>query len=241
MKHSRYILISIFCLFAFGTNAHADTVVVATNDWAPYNSVEGTGLVDVVVKEALELVGHKVEYTIQPWKRAYESVKAGKADLTYPWSYNEKRNSEITYNASPLIVNQSIFWFQKGKSFSWQDFPDLNKYSIGGMIGYSDTELLESKGIKVNKVKDELTNLKKLLNGRIDAFAMNTVVGNQIIKDSLTGAEQAQLATFPEKPLVETNMHGVFSPNARGKKLAEDFEKGLQMLRESGRYNEILF
>lgn len=241
MKHIKNVLITLFCVVAFSTLSHAEKVVVATNDWAPYNSVDGTGLVDIVVKEALALVGHEVEYAVQPWKRAYVSVKDGKADITYPWSFNEQRNSEITYNASPLIVNQSIFWYLKGKEFSWQDFPDLNKYSIGGMIGYSDTDLLESKGIKVNTVKDELTNLKKLLSGRIDAFSMNTVVGNQIIKDNLSAEEQGKLATFPDKPLVETNMHAVFSPNARGKKLAEDFEKGLQMLRESGRYDEILF
>jgi len=227
-------------LFVFSM-AHADQIKVANNDWDPYNTKDGGGLVDKIVKEAFALVGHDVVYVVLPWKRAYESVKAGETDITYPWSYTEERVTEIIFNKSPLIVNRSVFWYKKGTNFSWTEYGDLAKYDIGGMIGYSDTDQLEAEGVTVNKVKDEITNLKKLLVGRIDTFAMNEVVGNQIAKKMLSSDELAQLKTFQDKPLVETNMHGVFSPNDRGRKLAADFEKGLLMLMESGRYKEILF
>ncbi|WP_320824632.1 substrate-binding periplasmic protein [Reinekea sp.] len=219
----------------------SDQIKVANNDWVPYNTVDGKGLVDQIVKEAFALVGHDVVYVILPWKRAYQSVKAGETDITYPWSYTEERVAEITYNKSPLVVNRSIFWYKKGTDFSWQEYSDLAKYSIGGMIGYSDTAALEEIGIQVQSVKDELTNLKKLLAGRIDTFPMNEVVGNQVIKQNLSADEQAQLMTYEDKPLVETPMHGVFTMNERGQKLSADFEKGLQILIENGRYDEILF
>lgn len=229
-------IIASFCSVTF-----ADQITVATNDWVPYNTKDGGGLVDEIVKEAFALVGHEVTYVVLPWARAYDSVKAGDSDITYPWSFNEDRNKEITYNETPLVVNRSIFWFKEGTNFSWSDFSDLNNYSIGAMIGYGDTDILKANNIEVQETKDELTNLKKLLAGRIDAFAMNEVVGNQIIKQNLSAAEQSQLKTYPENPLVQSNMHAVFSPNARGEKLAADFDKGLKMLIDSGRYDEILF
>lgn len=225
----------------FGIYAHADTIVVATNDWTPYNTAEGTGLVDQIVQEAFALVGHEVSYSVQPWARAYISVSTGIADMTYPWSYSEERDAEITFNESPLMVNRSIFWHQAGKPFSWNSFEDLKAFSIGGMIGYSDTELLEQNDVPVSKVQTEIQNLKKLIAGRVDAFAMNEVVGNQIINENLTESEKSKIAAYQAKALVESNMHGVFSPNEKGQKLAEDFEKGLQMLKASGRYDEILY
>ncbi|WP_196160420.1 ABC transporter substrate-binding protein [Reinekea sp. G2M2-21] len=241
MQYSIAKKIALGLLLVASTFTFADQIKVANNDWVPYNTSDGKGLVDQIVKEAFALVGHDVTYVVFPWKRAYESVKAGETDITYPWSYTDERNNEIIFNSTALIVNRSIFWYKKGTNFSWTDYGDLSKYSIGGMIGYSDTDLLEGNGVTIQLVKDELTNLKKLLAGRIDAFAMNEVVGTQIIKQNLSSEEQAQLVTFQDKPLVETNMHAVFSNNDRGKKLAADFEKGLKMLVDSGRYEEILF
>lgn len=238
----RFNIIAFLTVFLVSFSVtHADQIKVANNDWLPYNTKDGGGLVDKIVKEAFALVGHDVVYVVLPWKRAYESVKAGETDITYPWSYTEKRLTEIVFNESPLIVNRSVFWYKKGTDFSWNTYEDLAKYNIGAIIGYSDTDQLEAAGVKISKVRDEISNLKKLLVGRIDAVPMNEVVGNQIAKQMLSGDEFAQLETYQEKPLVETNMHGIFSPNDRGRELAADFEKGLLMLMESGRYKEILF
>lgn len=228
-------------LFLLSASVYSDTVVIATNNWTPYNTSEGEGLVDQVVKEAFALVGHDVDYVIQPWLRAYESVKQGRADMTYPWSFTEDRAAEITFNESPLIVNRSIFYHQADKPFSWNSFDDLKQYSIGAMIGHIDTTLLEKNGVQVIPVKEELQNLRKLIAGRIDAFAMNDVVGNQLINENLSESEKTKVASYPDKALVETNMHGVFSPNERGEQLAIDFETGLNQLKESGRYAEILY
>lgn len=219
----------------------ADTVKVATNDWKPYNTVDGQGLVDIVVREAFALVGHEVEYVILPWKRAYETVKSGENDVSYPWSFLPEREKEVLFNETPIIVNRSIFWHKKDTDFSWSDTSDLKKYKIGAMIGYSDTDILESAGVPVQKVSDEKTNLKKLLSGRIDAFAMNEVVGHMIVKENLTAQESEQLTTFGDKALVESKMHAIFPKSERGEKLAADFEKGFKQLIESGRYKEILF
>jgi len=231
----------ISCLLAVSVASFSDQIKVANNDWVPYNTVDGKGLVDQVVKEAFALVGHDLVYVILPWKRAYMSVMVGETDITYPWSYTEDRVAEITYNKSPLIVHRSIFWYKKGTDFSWEEYGDLAKYSIGGKLGSADTAALEEVGIRVDWVNDEMINLKKLLAGRIDTFPMNEVVGNQVIKQNLSSDEQAQLVTYQDKPLVETPMHGVFTMNERGEKLSADFERGLQMLIENGRYDEILF
>lgn len=240
MKQFSIWFSSIFLIFIVNVHSYADTVVVATNDWHPYNTSDGQGLVDQIVKEAFALVGHEVSYSVQPWARAYQSVKVGDADMTYPWGFSAERDAEVLFNPSPLLVNQSVFWFIKTLDFSWQDYDDLKQYSIGSIIGYQDTELLEENGIKVTKVQTEVQNLKLLLAGRIDTFTMNKVVGRQIVKENLTPEEQAQLTFYPEKPLVESIMYGVFTRNARGEQLVRDFEQGLKQLKEEGRFDEIM-
>jgi polar amino acid transport system substrate-binding protein len=198
-------------------------------------------LVDQIVREAFEAAGHTVTYEIYPWKRAFLNVEKGTNDITYPWTFTDDREKVITFSRKPLIVNRSLFYYLKSTDFSWSEYSDLSKYTIGGMIGYSDTDLLEANGVKVENVKDELVNLKKLLAGRINTFAMNEVVGEQFIRENLSAEDQAKITKFEPKALVEENMHAVFSKNARGKMLEEEFNKGLQMLIDSGRYEEILF
>ena len=66
--------------------AQADTLRVATLDWAPYvgPDLPGKGLASRILDEALALDGHRAELVFLPWQRALKEAAEGRFDALMP-------------------------------------------------------------------------------------------------------------------------------------------------------------
>ncbi len=64
--------------------AQADTLRVATLDWAPYvgPDLPGKGLASRILDEALALDGHRAELVFLPWQRALKETAEGRFDAS---------------------------------------------------------------------------------------------------------------------------------------------------------------
>lgn len=64
--------------------AQADTLRVATLDWAPYvgPDLPGKGLASRILDEALALDGHRAELVFLPWQRALKEAAEGASTLS---------------------------------------------------------------------------------------------------------------------------------------------------------------
>jgi polar amino acid transport system substrate-binding protein len=115
---------------------------------------------------------------------------------------------------------------------------------VGGTAGYSYgaewDEAFKSGRLKVEQVTIDEQNIKKLLLKRIDVVAMEIDVANYLIKSRLS-AEEAALITHHPRLVMQTPICVAFSRQSlKGQVWVARFNRGLQRLRDSRRYDQIL-
>lgn len=232
---------------SFAMVSHAVGVVrIASGEWIPYNGkdLNEQGFCSHIVTEAFKASGYDVEFEYYPWKRSFHLVEEGTFDATLCWVETEERKGPFLIS-EPILTEKVFFFHRRDMDFEWNTIDDLAKFKIGGTIGYSYGEPFEN-AVKENRIqvdrvsKDEL-NFRKLLRGRIDIYPIEFIVGYSIIANTFKPA-QALLLTNHPKPLRVTKYHLLVSralPGDRPEKLLEAFNRGLQSLHESGKYDEM--
>ncbi|MDI9245391.1 transporter substrate-binding domain-containing protein [Marinobacter sp. CHS3-4] len=219
-------------------------IVLASGDWPPYlgEQYPDGGFAARIITEAFELEGIEVEYIYLPWSRALASVRTPEVQASAVWSCTESRAVDYLYSA-PLLPYQYVFYHRADMAFDWDSLSDLQGLSVGLTQDYSYGEIL-SAAIEDGVIFGDVTtsdsaNFKKLLLGRIDLFPMDPVVGEAMINEEFR--PQADKLTFHPKPLRRAFYHLVFDRESEtAPQLIERFNRGLQTLRQNGRYEEII-
>ncbi|HOO32272.1 MAG TPA: transporter substrate-binding domain-containing protein [Thermotogota bacterium] len=242
IRKSVFLLILFFVL-PFSLSFSVKIVSIAIGEYPPYTSEfdENARMTEELVKEAFNLEGYVVETGYYPWKRAYEMVKEGEADATFPWIKTEERTVEFLFPEETLIEAREVFFYLKTLDFDWKDYEDLKAYRVGGTRGYAHTELFKEYDIPYDEATSDESNFKKLLTGRIDIFPIDFIVGYYLINE-LFGVERAPLFNNHPKPFIADKWAIMFSRKREGtEELVRAFDSGMKRLMESGRYEEIVY
>ena len=229
MKLFPFLLV---CL-AISTPAYGASHILkdSTGDWPPHLSQKmnnGGPLLDKI-NQAFALEDTQLDVQWYPWKRAKLLVKANAVDVSFPWSKVAK-SEEVFYFSDPVLESRVAFFHLKSVNFSWQDYKDLKGKTIGGMLGYSSSEILgalaKQYGFTFNPVISEMANLKKLLLGRIDAFPCNVDVCMGLI--NTMPKEQADQLTFNDQNyLWQHKLYLIVSKtNPNAQQILERFNRG---------------
>jgi polar amino acid transport system substrate-binding protein len=238
-------LLGLSVCMAMPTISAAEEITVATGEFQPlYTAKTDTnGVVLQLVKAAFAAEGVTVKYKFFPWKRTFETVKAGNADAACCFFDTAERKQVVNYT-QPIYAYANSFFHLKSTKFDWSSIEDLKKYRIGATTGYAYTpefiEAEKSKAISVQRIANDNDNLKKLLGGRIDIFPLNSDVGYYTLKTKFT-PEQAEQITSHPKPLFKDNVHVIVpKSSANGQRLIETFNKGVATIKENGTYQKIV-
>ena len=244
----RYLLVvwtvaSVF-LGIIGQQGEAEEIVRLTNgEWPPYFSenLPHYGIGSRIVTEAFALEGIRVEYAFFPWKRALATAQSGEFDGAVGWQTNPEREQNF-YSSETVWEAPWVFFHLKTKSFDWNSLADLKSLAIGGTLEYMYTpEFLEAEkagAITVDRARRDELSWKKLVAGRIDIFPQLLDIGNVQIQEDLD-PDARNLITYHPKPL---GMHAeqllLSKKHERNAQLIEIFNRGLQRLKESGKYDQ---
>ncbi len=243
------LLITFSLILFISTSSHADkqTVTLTNGEWAPYTSkkLKHYGVFSDIVSEAFALSGYQVNYVFLPWKRGYQSAKAGKHDGSVTWAPTTERKKDF-YFSDPVTFNSKAFFHLKTNTFDWKNIDDLTHYKIGITRQYTYSESFDD-AVKEGRIKAEVVdtdkqNILKLHTGRIDAFPMEIEVGYNLINQEL-GPEQASLITHHKTHVQETPIAVVISKEIgkeRAQKLLNALNNGLKKLKASNRYENML-
>ena len=74
------LIAALFCPMSTFATARAETITLAADEWAPYNSVpniQPEGYMVDVVREIFKSHGIEVVYHMVPWQRALEGSRKG--------------------------------------------------------------------------------------------------------------------------------------------------------------------
>jgi polar amino acid transport system substrate-binding protein len=237
------VLFAVFCVAA--PISAAETIRLANGEWVPYQSqsLKHCGAVSRIVTEAFASEGITVEYEYYPWKRGYVCAETGEVDGTFLWFDTAERRATF-YISDPVIDIQYVFFHLKNYAFDWNTVDDLQGITVGATVGYDLGEAFQEAEqdnvITVERVTTDEQNFQKLVLGRVQIFPCDIEVGYAVIR-KLFPPDQAELFTHHTKPLKAAPHHLLLSKkNERNKQMIELFNKGLQKLKDSGRYEQYL-
>lgn len=200
-------------------SARAEKWVIAVSEWYPYvcETCAGKGPGISGVRKMLNDVGIEVQFVFLPWARAISDVKRKKYDGYYPaW---EEDFTPGMYLSDSVYRSPVGFVERKKSPLKWSKLEDLRGKTIGVVIDYGNTvefnRLVERGLVKVEKVKDDETNIKKVLGGRVDGAFFDLVNAKYLINK--LGPQAQENLQINEHVIRVKSLHVVFASNAKSK------------------------
>lgn len=225
------LMILAFLLAPF--ESHARTVHFVTDQ-----EKEGGFLIEIT-KAAFARVGHNVDITYLPWARALFMAMNGQAEALLGSYYNDERAQKMLYS-DELARSDMLFFTVTGSGIVFRKLDDLKPYTVGTIIGASyPPEFDAAPFIRKQPATSHVTNIRKLLAGRVDLFVEKKHVVLNTLRTQFPD-EASKIEAMPV-PLRENRYYNAFSkayPNHES--IAADFNRGLKMIVNDGSYDEIM-
>lgn len=167
-----------------------EKVFFVEDPWPPYSmgklSSKPTSGIAVELIEEIFKNKYDLEMKLYPWKRAILLAKNGLADGLILTLETEKRKKFFVF--SDPLIEDNILIFQKKdkKEITYRSLEDLKGLKIGVILGsaYSNEfqKKVKSGILNVEAVSNIETNIKKLINDKIDVLLLSQIVSQKILK-----------------------------------------------------------
>lgn len=217
--------------------AHAATVTAAQDPWPPFVIDANKGISVELVKQALATQGYELDMRIMPWARALSEVEEGNIDILVGAWFTEARTKSLRFSQE-YLKNQVKFIQLSGGSFELDGLASLKGKSIGIVRGYGYGDEFMQADLNRQEASDLQTNLKKLLDGRIDLTLEDEVVAKAIMVQQ--GMDVSKFA-FTANALSTNPLHIASGlKNPRSQELIDAFNKGLAVITADGTLDKIL-
>lgn len=238
----KIILILSSFFFLSCTSVMAEGVIkLASLDWEPYigpNMKDG-GYVTEVIKEAYKRAGYTVQIDYLPWARAVKMSKDGDYDGYMPEYYSEDLKKDFLLSA-PFQGGPLGLFKKKTSKISFKKIDDLKPYSIGVVRGYVNTAEFDAAAyLKKDEAKDDITNFKKLIAGRIDLIVCDKYVGEHILNTDLKA--NAGEVEFMEPVLEQKDLYVCITKTAPdAQKKIDAFNSAVKQMVDDGTITKIM-
>jgi len=170
----------------------AERLVLATEEYPPYNMSDAkgqvTGIATEIVKALLDAAGYEYEIAIYPWARAIALARNQLNTCVYSMSRTPEREALYKW-VGPLLVNDWTLFARSGTSRPGH-LDELLNMRIGSYQGDAIVTWLQARGYHVDVAPTDEANPRKLLAGRIDFWATGRLIGLYRLKQAgITGIE----------------------------------------------------
>lgn len=237
---------SLICMTLSLEISAKEKVRLTTGEWNPYisQSLDNQGLFAQITIEAFATQNVEVELGFFPWQRVFQLSKNGEWDGTIAYAKTEERTKFYLYS-EPLYTGQYVLFHLKSRPLKWQKYSDLHDIKIAatrgfGGMGQEFLDAEKNKVIHVDRLASDDQSFSMLLLNRVQAVASDLEVGTVLI-NKLFPPEKAALITHSSRLIQQAKYHLVLSKNLKKNELLmKKFNNGLNQLKQSGRYNQIL-
>lgn len=228
-----------------GAGAEAGAYRFVTLEFAPLiftdDRGQPSGAAVEIVTETMRRLGHSVDIKVMPWSRALGLVQQGKADAIFTAYKNPEREVFLDYTSAVLVQQVIALYIKKGSGRQFSgDLKDLKGATIGTLntISYGRAFDLAKEKLKLRTERVETLeeNFRKLAAGRLDYVVSNRYSGEIAIETLRLMREIVELP----KAVEVTPSYLAFAKKRKLTALRDAFDRELQELRRSGRYQEIL-
>lgn len=234
------LVLFLFCLFS--KLAFSQTIKIASGEYAPFSGeyISNQGISTMIVKAVFKEIKDNISLEFMPWNRVMLQTENGVVAGSFPWIQNKER-LEKNYFSKPINNYRIVAFYKKG--FEYKIPSSLQGKIICIPIGW-DVSLYQSFISKMEMHISSPAKLESCFNmlakNRVDIVLINELVGHTI-NHELFG--QASPLVAREQSLIKQaeNLHFIVSkkyPN--GKKLIENFNRGLEKIKANGVYDSIV-
>jgi len=196
------------------------------------------GPISEIITEAFKHEGYSVQLEQLPWARALKWTKQGKYDGIFT-AWHRKEREEFFLYSDPLPENALVLFKRKDSTISFQHYSELKPYTIGIVRGYVNPVEITDAGLKLEVVNTDKQNLQKIIQSHLDMCLTDRSVGRYILATQL--GVDADKVDWLEPPVKTELQYLMFSKAAVDYKAKhKSFNRGLQAIKDSGLYQEIL-
>jgi polar amino acid transport system substrate-binding protein len=138
------------------------------------------GLTIEMLRRASKQANVPIELSRTPWQRGLYLIETGEADAIFASSFVADRQRYGVYpfkdgrpDTSRKLFDQSYSLFIRGESEIGWDGKSLTnlRAPVGATPGYAVVPVLRAMGVAVDEEPSHIANLRKLVAGRLDAYA----------------------------------------------------------------------
>ncbi|KAB2970686.1 transporter substrate-binding domain-containing protein [Zoogloea sp.] len=248
MKHVLVRLAFLGFLFpslAFVNPALAEETIViaAEDDWPPYSSIKADrsgpeGFTPELVRAVFKLKGVDVRFLTVPFARCLHYAETGRTVGCFNATIVEGNRNTFHWHPTPMFSEELAIFARSDQPGDHLTLKDLEGQTVSVTIGYTyPTELMQNQAITRFAATSDAQQLRMLATGRVRFALVNTMPGYLRIH-----AEPSLQGRIRQVGRVSVDGFWVAFSKAHpdGKRMAGIFEDGLQQLKASGRYDEML-
>ena len=246
------LLVITLLMFVSVGLCRADDMIIPMDPWPPWKSVDPESwevdpqgidnrLIAALLTTYNQTFGTEIQANFRgyPWKRCLDMMEKGDADLISGVLKSPEREAYMIFLAPPYKTKSAkVFYVRKGAAQDIQHYEDLYKLKIGVQAGVRYFEPFDNDP-KIHKEEagDDLSNLRKLQYGRIDAVISTETQADYLI------ATQGLKGTF-EKAHYSYNydlpVYFALSRQSSYAKYHKQFSKVIADLAEKGVFEAII-
>ncbi|MEM7022344.1 MAG: transporter substrate-binding domain-containing protein [Pseudomonadota bacterium] len=251
----RWIPVQLAWLLAAAlmTQAAADDSCELKVGWEPYapytfsgDDGQATGIDIDLIRAAGEEVGCTTEFQEMPWARILREVEQGTLDVATSASRNEDRSTWGLFS-TPYRKSENAIYVRVGEESKFQldSLTDVPKRELrlGVIVDYYYGPEIEEVAKDpefaawMDGAPDYATNIRKLLNGRVDGILAEDV-----------GVMQAELRRLGAKDAITRHplyipgeeLHFLFSQQTVDPAIVAKIDQSVSQMRADGRFDAIL-
>ena len=170
------LFITLAALAIVGGTASAQSLKVYTEVFEPLQiqAADGklSGIAIDVVREIQKRTGNADPIQVVPWARSYQEIQAEPNVVLFSMTRTGERNPLFQW-VGPIDETVFSFYVKADSKVSIKTMEDAKKLHAIGVYRNDVRDLFLTKAgfTNLDRAPDNLTNVKKLMLGRIDAYA----------------------------------------------------------------------
>ena len=191
---SFFLASQLFVMLVASSTASAEVLRARADSWCPYNcepSSETPGVLIELLQESFKGTGYAIDYSILPWSQAVAEVRTGKYDAIIAAAKEDLAG--MIHTDKPQVIQKSCAYGLSSYKRTVTKANDLKKFKkLGSVKDYSygdiTNKVLSSPAMQM--VLSSIggddpvgTNLRRTLDGKIDAFLENEDVVTYYLKE----------------------------------------------------------
>ncbi|ABI39354.1 conserved hypothetical ABC transporter protein [Shewanella sp. MR-4] len=242
---NRWYPLMLCCLLSMANTVFADTLKLTSLLWPPYSGQQlaQQGASVAVAQAAFARMEQQLLVDFYPWSRAIKLAAMPSSDYIgyFPEYYFE---TDKFVFSKPIGISPLGLVEQKSHPISWHYLTDLNRYTLGVVKDYVNTDSLDlmiaSGSQPVEAVTSDEQNIKKVAAGRIDGAVIDVNVLYFLLKQPHL-QPLADKLQVNKQLLANKQLYVAFRNTEEGRHWRDVFDQGLAQLDIESIMGELLF